>query len=222
VHCEERNILATGSEGWHVNANHIQPIEQVFPESPGGDRRFRIAVAGGDHSHVDAANRLVAADPLHLAGFEKSEQQRLQPRAHLADLVEEHRSSVRLLEQACSVAIGAGETAPHMPEELALEQGVRHPGAVDGHHPRSGAAASGVQQSRDDLFARAAFARDQDFGVRAGREPNLFVQRSENGTLPDEIDGGHKREPARAVKVVASSDICLLAMRLPIPPNRGA
>ena len=55
---------------------------------------------------------------LTLAVLEKAEEHRLHPQAHLADFVEEDRAFVGKLKQADLVAMGAGEAAPDMAEQL--------------------------------------------------------------------------------------------------------
>ena len=53
-------------------------------------------------------------------------------KAHLADFVEENRAAVRGLEAAQAVAVGAGEAAASVAEELGFEQGLGDRRAVDG------------------------------------------------------------------------------------------
>ena len=87
----------------------------------------------------------------------------------LADLVEEQRAAVGRLEEARLVAIGAGEGAADVAEELALEQRVRERGAVDRDE---GALARGEPAwigAREHLLAGAGLAGEQHGGVRAAR-----------------------------------------------------
>ena len=58
-----------------------------------------IAVGRGDDPHVDAEG-LVAADALELALLQEAQQLHLDGRRDLADLVEEQRAAVGLLEAA--------------------------------------------------------------------------------------------------------------------------
>ena len=62
----------------------------------------------------------------------KRSSERLHPQAHLADFVHEDRAAVGRLEPAALVAVGVGEAAAHVAEQLRLEQRIRHAGAVDG------------------------------------------------------------------------------------------
>ena len=97
---------------------------------PSLDRRLEIAVGRGDDAHVDA-HVLAAAEPREHAVLQHLQQLGLQRRAHLADLVEEHRPVVGELELAGLVLDGAGERAALETEELGLEQLGRQRRAVD-------------------------------------------------------------------------------------------
>ena len=66
---------------------------------PARDLLLEAAVGGGDDPHVDAP-RQVLADPAHFALLQHAQQLGLGARRQLADLVEEQRAAVRLLEQA--------------------------------------------------------------------------------------------------------------------------
>ncbi len=65
----------------------------------------------------------VPADAVDLALLERAQQLRLQPRMHLADLVEQQRAAVRLLELADAAGDGAGEGALLVAEQLAFRAG---------------------------------------------------------------------------------------------------
>ena len=87
----------------------------------------------------------------------------------LADLVQEKRASVRLLDQAVPGLVGAGEGAPDMPEEGALDEGFGQGGAVDHDEIPVGPGAVLMDGPGEQLLARARFPRDQDVGVARGR-----------------------------------------------------
>ena len=79
-----------------------------------------VAVRRGDEADVDL-DRLRTADPLELLLLQDAQQLRLELERDLADLVEEQRAAVGHLEAADLLGDGAGEGAPLVPEELALE-----------------------------------------------------------------------------------------------------
>src|SRR5947208_3545723 len=80
----------------------------------------------------DALERFLLENPQHF---------RLQPRHHLADLVEEHRAAVRGFEQTALLTIRAGKRPPLVTEQLTLEQRFRQRGARDVHEWLRGATA---------------------------------------------------------------------------------
>ncbi len=73
------------------------------------------------------------ADAADLALLEHAQEPELHRRRHLADLVEEDRAAVRLLEEALALAGGAGEGAARVAEQLGLEQRLGERAAVLGH-----------------------------------------------------------------------------------------
>ena len=80
------------------------------------------------------------------------------------------------------VAVGAGERARLVAEELALHEVGRNRGAVDRDHRPIGALAGAVDGPGDELLARAALAADQ----HAARRPAtrlIFAFRSRIGLL---------------------------------------
>ena len=78
-------------------------------------------MGGRDQPHV-GPDRLVAADALEGLLLEQAQDLGLQGQRHVADLVEEQRAAVALLELADAAAVGAGEGALLVAEQLALQQ----------------------------------------------------------------------------------------------------
>ena len=141
--------------------NDVEPVEQVLAELPLVDQVAQVAVGRGDDPHVDAARRALGADLLQLAGLEEAQQQALHAQRHLADFVEEDRARCGHLELAGLVAIGAGEAALDVAEQLRLEQRFGQAGAVDGDEVVALARPVGVNRPRDELLADAALAGDR-------------------------------------------------------------
>ena len=90
---------------------------------------------------------------------------RLHLQAHLADLVQEDGALMRQLQRADPVAIGAGEAALGVTEELGLEQRLGHGAAIDGDEAPCARAECAVDELRDQILADAALAGDEDLGV---------------------------------------------------------
>ena len=91
---------------------------------PAADGALEVLVGRGDDARV-GADGLAAADAGELALLEDAQQLRLQVERHVGDLVQEERAAGRGLELADAALDGAGEGAPLVAEQLALEQLVR-------------------------------------------------------------------------------------------------
>ena len=66
------------------------------------------------------------------------------------------------------VAVGAGERAAAVAEQLALEHVARHGGAVEGDERFRGAVGGAVDGAGENLLAGAALAGDEDADVGVG------------------------------------------------------
>ena len=82
---------------------------------------------------------------------------------------------MRALEVALVLAVGAGEAAALVAEELALDQGRRDRAAVHGQEGLLAAAAEGVDGLRHHLLARARLAGEEDAGLGAGHAADQVV-----------------------------------------------
>ena len=122
---------------------------------------------GDDHAHVHR-DRAIAADALDLAFFQHAQQFGLHQNRHVADLVQEQRAVVGLLELADVPGGRAGEAAFFVAEEFAFDQLGGHRRAVQGDERPAFARAALVQRARDQLLAGAGFAQDADARL-AGR-----------------------------------------------------
>ena len=173
------DVVAPLAERQDVDVNHVQPVVEILAEIAGRDALAQVPVGGADDPHVDAiGGAVVGADRLDFARLQESQQQRLHPQRHLADLVEEQRALVGLLEEARLVAIGVGEAAFDVAEELRLEQRIGQAGAVQGAERLRTARAAVVDQLRGDFLADTAFAGDEDLGVGARGGGDVTVERA--------------------------------------------
>src|SRR5690606_35136269 len=99
--------------------------------------------------------------PTELPVFQRSKQFGLKRKGQLADLVQEQRAAVGLLEESPVGLLRAGERAARMAEELALEEGLGDPGTVDRDERPAPARRGDVDRAREDSFSRAAFPGQQ-------------------------------------------------------------
>ena len=129
--------------GGSAIGKHAEPVVEVRAEARRAvDRLAEIAVGRGDDAHVDGDASCWPPTGAHLALLRATRSSfACMPSGDLADLVEEERAAVGLLEEAAPRPIGAGERAALVAEELALEQRLGERGAV--HAPRTARGARG-------------------------------------------------------------------------------
>ena len=103
-----------------MNRHDAQPVQQIFAQCSLCYALLRDPVGRRDEAHVDDGILLLAADTPNDAILNHAQQLGLNRQRHLCQLVEEQRPAVRDLEQARLVAVGAGERAFAMAEQLAI------------------------------------------------------------------------------------------------------
>src|SRR6267142_516759 len=118
---QERNVLLPRAQRLNVDGDHAQPVEEVLAEAPRLDLLGEILVRGSDDARVHL-DRAGAAQPLDLAGLDGAEKFGLGVEAHVADLVQEQRPTIRGLEPSSLHLRRSGEGALLVSEELALHQ----------------------------------------------------------------------------------------------------
>src|SRR6202030_1249054 len=94
-----------------------------------GDLALQIPVGRCDHADVDL-DGLGRPDAPDLALLQHAEELHLHLGADLADLVEEQRAALGLLEEAALLRARTGEAASLVAEELTLEDGLGERAAV--------------------------------------------------------------------------------------------
>src|SRR5262249_27782556 len=94
---QERDVLEPIAQGWHHEAHHGEPIEEVRAEAARLDLVAEVPVRRRNDAYVDLVG-LVAADAAHRAALEDAQQLGLQIERELADLVEEERAARGALE----------------------------------------------------------------------------------------------------------------------------
>src|SRR5437868_6859473 len=109
---------------------------------------------GSSHSRR-SRNRAPGPDRLHGLRLEDAEQLGLRGDRQLAELVEEQRAAGGLDERAAALAVGAGERAADVAEQMRVDQVLGDRAAVDDDERAAGAAAGVVDRARGALLARA-------------------------------------------------------------------
>ena len=115
-----------------MDAEDIQPVEQVLPELSGTSQRPQIAVGRSDDADLEAAVDSIA-QTADLFFLEHSKELHLKSPRRVGDLVEEKGSVVRFLKQARFVRNRRRESASAVPKQFAFDQVFGKGAAVDGH-----------------------------------------------------------------------------------------
>jgi hypothetical protein len=177
----------------HDDREHAQAEVEVVAKAARPHLGGEVPIGRGDDPDVDPPGSLLA-DPRELAVLEHAQQLALERERDLADLVEEERTAVGSLETADAVLLRAGEGAPHVPEELALEEVLRDRRAVDADERPLGAPAVRVDAPGDELLPRPGLAEDEHRGVGRRDQIGLTQRLLERGA-PATI-----APPARAMR----------------------
>ena len=102
------------------------------------------------------------AERLNLVVVEEAEQLRLHVEVDFRDLVEEEGAAGGRADDARERRVGAGEGAPAVAEQLALEHVARYGAAVEGLQRAIGAVGGAVDRAREHLLAGAGFPGEED------------------------------------------------------------
>ena len=91
---QEWDVFEPLAQGGHLDRHDVQPVEEIFAESAGGDGLGEDDVGGGDDAAI-GLDGVGSAHALEAAVLEHAEQLGLHSQRHLADFVEEESSSLR-------------------------------------------------------------------------------------------------------------------------------
>ena len=145
-------------------------------------------MGGRDHPDIDA-HRCLSADAVELALGEHPQQPCLQRRRHVADLIEEQRAAIRLLEATSPLCIGAGEGALLVAEELRLQQLRGYRRGVERDERSCCAWAMVVQRPCDQFLAGARLAGDQHRRSRTRQSADRAEHLLHRGRFAEQVRG---------------------------------
>ncbi len=161
-------VLGARAQRRQLDSDDVEAVEQIFAEDAALDALLEILVRRGDHAHVHLHGRL-AANAVELAFREHAQQARLQRRGHVADLVEEQRAAIGLLEAAAALRVGAGERAFSWPNSSDSSSSA---GIADVFSATKGLLCLRtvlVQGARHQFLSGAGFTGDQHRHARTGQ-----------------------------------------------------
>ena len=164
---ESGNIGAALAQRRHRDSQHVQAEKKIFAESAGCDG-FREIGIGERHQARVHAQRLRAAQPLEGALFEHAQELGLHAGRERGHFVEDDRAALRHFEAAGLARHRAGESAAFVAEKFGFDELGRKAGAINFQKGRVAARAVLVNPARELIFARTAFAGDEQRGGRLG------------------------------------------------------
>src|SRR5439155_136578 len=181
------------SERGNEKREHIDAVVKVLAELALLNPIVKVAMGGRDGAHIDG-NRIISADPLDFTLFENAQEFRLHGERHVANLVQEKRAALCLLELSQVAAGGAGERSFFMAKEFRLNQLCRDGRAIKRDEWTGAARAALVQSAGDQFFAGARFTKNRD-SCFAGRDTiDLCHQAAHGFALPDNLVLAESRE----------------------------
>ncbi|MNH12972.1 hypothetical protein D3C79_725290 [compost metagenome] len=134
---------------------------QVLAKAPRFHHRRKIAMGRADHLDIHPLPPR-RAQRRHFALGQHAQQPGLQVERHIADLVEEQRATVGLLQQPLhALARRPGERPGDIAEQLALDQGFGNGRAVQRDKGPCSALTLLMQLAGEDFLARPGFAEHQ-------------------------------------------------------------
>ena len=136
------------------------------------------------------AERARGPQPLEGVLLQHAQEFRLQVKGQVADFVEEQRPSIGQLKAPEALRERPREGAFFIAEEFAFEQPTGNGGAVECDEGARVPRAAGVQRPRQEFFAGAGLALQEDGGIGRGHEVELRQHRLERRALPEDLYTG--------------------------------
>ena len=173
---QRRQVFGPRGKRRHLDLEDPQPMVEVDAKPPGFKSGHEVAIGGCDHPHIDRP-RGRCADGRDCAILEHAQELGLHFERRFADLVEQERAAVGLLEEPAAIGRGAGEGAADMAEEFAFDHARREGRQAGGDERAIATAAVRMDGTGGELLAGARLARDQDGQIGGGGHRDLLEHR---------------------------------------------
>src|SRR6185312_1008070 len=156
---------------------------------------------GGGNDAAADLDFLQAAQTSDATFFQRPQELGLQPRRHLADLIEEQRARRSQFHEATLLRTRIGERAALVSEQLRFEQRFRNRRTVDGDERFAARRTRVVDSACEQLFTCARLADDQNGGEPAARYLACAIECvAQRGTRADNaLEAERRRLTRRAV-----------------------
>ena len=183
---EEIDVVLAVAQGGHTDLDGVEAVVKVLAEPALADCVQEIDVGRGHDADVGLLD-LRGTDLHILAVLQHTEQHHLRAHRQLADLVEEERTAVRLLEIPLAGLCGAGERALLVSEKLGVDGAFGNASAVDCEKLAVAPGAVLMDDARDVFLAYAALARHQHRQVRGGHRDGGLQGPVQRGVVADDV-----------------------------------
>ncbi len=172
---QQRDIFAALTQRRQAQLCDVQTVRQVFAKPPGAGLFEQVGLGGGNDAQVHM-DTLVGAQPLQFLLLQHPQQFDLLGQRHAFDFIQEQRAAVGIFQLADALALGAGERAAFVAEQLGFKQLLGDGRAVERDKRLFCPWAKIMQATGDQFLAAAGFATDQHIDRQAGQVQHLPAQ----------------------------------------------
>ena len=165
---------------------NLEPIKEIAAKLLFGDHLCQIAIGGGDQANIDV-DGAGATEALDFPFLQSAQKLGLQVEREFADFIEEERALVREFEAAHFAGDGSGKRALLVAEQLALDQAGRNGRTVELDKGALAARTEPVNGARQQFFAGAGLALDEDGGVGGRDGFNLLEHLAQTAALAHDV-----------------------------------
>ena len=152
----------------------IQSVIQIGAQPVLGERLGNRPVSRSNRPEI-CLHRFCAAEWPIFTLLEDAQKPRLQISGHIGYFVEEQRPSACRRDHSGKIVRGSGERAFDVPEQFSLDHRLWERRTIELHHRLSSAPAASVNRVGDHFLANAAFAHDENIGIRRGHGFDQFL-----------------------------------------------
>src|SRR5229473_4507593 len=164
---EEGQVIPSIPQRRQVNREDAQSIKEVFAKSTFFDQLGEVLIAGCQKPNV-RMDRFIASQPLKSFFLNQAQHFALGEGREGGHFVQKKRAARALLELPDTLAVGAGEGAALVAEELAFQQLLGNGRAIERPERPGGSPAVLEQSPSHQLLARTAFTGDQNGDILSG------------------------------------------------------
>jgi hypothetical protein len=181
---EGQNVLKAVAQGGHLDANRVEPRIQICAKTLGSDG-FGQVVTGGRNDADIGVDGPGGTEALERPLLEHAQELQLNPRADIANLMQEERPLIRVFEATNASGLSPWEGAPLVAKELAFQGSFGQRGAVHRDQGLVTARAVSVNGGRQQSLASSGLSHNQHVGTGGDLLLKTTEDMSQMHTMPD-------------------------------------